>query len=131
MYVYAIFGVLVGCEPSGQKELSVSVVDSFEKEEEANADSENNASNSIQVEDIESSQDLYDSTGLEEVSNQLDGSHCDDVSEEYANLPGATSYFTGIYTTSGSAGNQDAENQDIGSQDSWFGIEDTSHLFQQ
>ena len=34
MYVYAIFGFLVGCEPPGQKELSVSVVDSFEKEDE-------------------------------------------------------------------------------------------------
>jgi hypothetical protein len=100
----------VGCGPQEPSQDGPTVVDSFD----GNGDDTSNDSSPIS-DDVDSSQDLYDNTGLEEVIDDIDVSFCDDVPEEYRDVPGATSYFTGIYTSS--LGN-------VSEQDTWFGIEE-------
>ncbi len=88
--------ILVGCELN-TTEGTLKIVQSIDGENTENGDNSSNDLDTI-LEDINSSQDLYDNTGLDDVRDDLDGSFCDDVSEEYENVFGAVSYFTGIYT---------------------------------
>ena len=110
--------IFVGCEPSTPTEGTPKIVESIDVEDtESNASNESDSSDNLDVilEDINSSQDLYDNTGLDDVRDDLDGSFCDDVSEEYESVPGAVSYFTGIYTSS---------QGEVSEQETWYGIEE-------
>ena len=106
---------LLSCEPSVSIEGTPKIVQSVDGENIEN--NESNSSNDLDsvLEDTNNSQDLYDQTGLDDVTNDLDGSFCDDISQEYENVPGAVSYFTGIYTSS---------QGEVAEQDTWYGIEE-------
>jgi len=110
--------ILVGCESITSIEGTPKIVQSIDGDNTENDESSgSNSSNDLDtiLEEIHSSQDLYDNTGLDDVRDDLDGSFCDDVSEEYENVPGAVSYFTGIYTSS---------QGEVSEQETWYGIEE-------
>ena len=101
-----------GCAPVDVSTIDPSTVKSFDENSED--DDTLNGSSDLEGE-ASTSQDIYDNTGLDNVTADLDGSFCDDASEEFQNVPGAASYFTGIYTST--SGN-------VTEQDTWFGIEE-------
>ena len=128
--VYMLLGMLISCEPLEQKKRSITVVDSFDKDSTTTkSESEHENSNSTQMENNENNEnneEMYEeSMELEDVTNILDTSYCDDASEEYANVPGATSYFTGMYTfSSDSVEHEGIVDQGIGAQEYWSGTEE-------
>ena len=105
----------IACDNASYTEDAPKIVQSIDGEGLESTEGEGSGSSGSVPEDIENSQDLYDNTGLDDIIDDLDGTFCDDVSEEYEDVPGAVSYFTGIYTSS---------QGDIAEQDMWFGFEE-------